>query len=486
MELVVIPFPGIGHLVSLLEMAKLLVDRDTRLTANVIVINMPEGPPIDITSIKQSISTDRIRFIEIPKDERDSTREVMKNTATSFTNFIGTQIPFIQDAITTHVIKRSGSGRLIAFLVDMFCVSMMDVAEQDFRVPSYIFFPSNASLLGLSNHLLTLSDNGQDITDFNGSDAELDVPAFPIPFPAKVLPWRVMDKNGGSAAYLDLVRSLRRAKGIVVNTFYDVEPEAIEAILNDEGSPPIYPVGPILNLNKSVGEKRDDIVQWLDQQPPSSVIFLCFGSMGSFEDAQVKQMAIAIERSGHRFLWSVRRPPTSSGGKPWLTSEYNVLELEEVMPEGFFTRTAEIGKVIGWAPQVDVLGHKAVGGFVTHCGWNSTMESLWFGVPTASWPLYAEQQANAFQMIKVLDLAVEIKMDYRKNWTKGGEDIVVEAGIIENALRQLMDEENSIENQDRRKRVKEMSEKSRKAVQEGGSSYLSLGRFIDDITNIPA
>ncbi|XP_047323039.1 UDP-glycosyltransferase 71A15-like [Impatiens glandulifera] len=293
-------------------------------------------------------------------------------------------------------------------------------------------------------------------------------------------------KNGGSAAYLDLVRSLRRAKGIVVNTFYDVEPEAIEAILNDEGSPPIYPVGPILNLNKSVGEKRDDIVQWLDQQPPSSVIFLCFGSMGSFEDAQVKQMAIAIERSGHRFLWSVRRPPTSSGGKPWLTSEYNELELEEVMPEGFFTRTAEIGKVIGWAPQVDVLGHKAVGGFVTHCGWNSTMESLWFGVPTASWPLYAEQQANAFQMIKVLDLAVEIKMDYRKNWTKGGEEIVVEAGIIENALRQLMDEENSRENQDRRKRVKEMSEKSRKAVQEGGSSYLSLGRFIDDITNIPA
>ncbi|XP_047322473.1 putative UDP-glucose flavonoid 3-O-glucosyltransferase 3 [Impatiens glandulifera] len=195
MELVVIPFPGISHLVPLLEMAKLLVDRDSKLTANVIIINMPEGPPMDITSIKQSISTDRIRFIEIPKDERDSTREVMKNTSTSFTNFIETQIPFIQDAITTHVIKRSGSGRLIAFLVDMFCVSMMDVVEQDFDVPGYIFFTSNASLLGLSNHLLTLSDNGQDITDFNGSDVELDVPAFPIPFPAKVLPWRVMDKT---------------------------------------------------------------------------------------------------------------------------------------------------------------------------------------------------------------------------------------------------------------------------------------------------
>ncbi|XP_047322587.1 anthocyanidin 3-O-glucosyltransferase 2-like [Impatiens glandulifera] len=460
-------------------MAKLLVERDTRLTANVIVFNMPDAPPIDITSIKQSISTDRLHLIEIPTNEGDS-----KTPATSLTNFIRAQIPFVKDAIATHITGRSGSGRLIAFLFDMFCSSMIDVAEQDYGVPGYMFFPSNASLLGLFYHLLTLSDNGQDITDFDGSDAELAVPAYPIPFPAKVLPWIALDKNDGSVAWLDVVRNLRKAKGIVVNTFYDVEPEAIEAILNDEGSPPIYPVGPILNLSKSVGDKRDDIVQWLDQQPPSSVIFLCFGSMGSFEDAQVKQMAIAIERSGHRFLWSVRRPPTSSGGKPWLTSEYNELELEKVMPEGFFTRTAEIGKVIGWAPQVDVLGHKAVGGFVTHCGWNSTMESLWFGVPTASWPLYAEQQANAFRMIKVLDLAVEIKMDYRNNFSRSGEEIVVEAGIIENALRRLMDE-NSGENQDRRTRVKEMSEKSRKAVQEGGSSYLSLGRFIDDITNIP-
>ena len=68
--------------------------------------------------------------------------------------------------------------------------------------------------------------------------------------------------------------------------------------------------------------------------------------------------------------------------------------LEEVLPEGFLDRTMSIGKVIGWAQQVAVLTHSAIGGFVSHCGWNSILESIWYGVPVATWPLYAEQQLN--------------------------------------------------------------------------------------------
>jgi UDP:flavonoid glycosyltransferase YjiC (YdhE family) len=132
--------------------------------------------------------------------------------------------------------------------------------------------------------------------------------------------------------------------------------------------------------------------------------------------------------------------------------------------------TREIGMICGWAPQVEVLAHKAVGGFVSHCGWNSILESLWHGVPIAVWPMYAEQQINAFQMVRDLGLAVELKLDYRR----GGELVVAEE--IEKAVKCLMDGESEV-----RKRVKEMSGKSTNAVVNGGSSYASLGQLIETI-----
>ncbi|KAL0444559.1 UNVERIFIED_CONTAM: UDP-glycosyltransferase 71E1 [Sesamum latifolium] len=95
---------------------------------------------------------------------------------------------------------------------------------------------------------------------------------------------------------------------------------------------------------------------WLDRQPDSSVVFLCFGTHGCLEGDQVKEIAVALENSGHRFLWSLRKPPPKE--KVAFPGEYE--NSEEVLPEGFLERTAEIGKVIGWAPQMAVLSHPAV------------------------------------------------------------------------------------------------------------------------------
>ena len=124
------------------------------------------------------------------------------------------------------------------------------------------------------------------------------------------------------------------------------------------------------------------------------------------------------------------------------------------------------------------MAHRAVGGFVSHCGWNSVLESLWFGVPVAAWPMYAEQQLNAFEMVVELGLAVEIKLDYKMDLLNPEADtVIVTADEIEGGIRRLMADETI------RTKVKEISEKSRVAVAEGGSSYASVGCLIQDFVH---
>ncbi|KAM0068029.1 putative UDP-glucuronosyl/UDP-glucosyltransferase, UDP-glycosyltransferase family [Helianthus debilis subsp. tardiflorus] len=234
-------------------------------------------------------------------------------------------------------------------------------------------------------------------------------------------------------------------------------------------------------------------------------------SRGWFGVDQVREMAVAIERSGCQFIWSLRRASTEKlNGFPDEYTDYN-----EVLPDGFLgdpghsrdditeqrltryspppvqcstryfitqtrfrdvfnalwfifvrvfvgwgetvgcgERTAEKGKVVGWVPQAEVLADVAIGGFVSHCGWNSLLESIWYGVPVATWPIYAEQQLDAFQMDQQLVLAE----------------------TIEKGIREVMDRNSLV-----RAKVKEMSAKSRMAMEEGGSSLQSLRRLVDDI-----
>ncbi|PRQ52253.1 putative UDP-glucose flavonoid 3-O-glucosyltransferase 3 [Rosa chinensis] len=472
-ELVFIPSPGIGHLVSTLEIAKFLLSRDDQLLITVLIMKFPavsKGTDAYVESFADSSSpiSQRIKFINLPQVNTDHTEGSVRN---SLIGFVESQQPHVKDAIT----KLSESQtRLAGFVVDMFCTAMIDVADQ-FGVPSYVFFTSSAAALGLMLHVQALRDQeGKDCTEFKDSDAELLIPSFVNPLPAaKVLPGRLFVKEGAES-FLNIIKRFRDTKGILVNTFADLESHALHALSSDAVIPPVYPVGPLLNLNTNESsvdsdeaKQKSDILKWLDDQPPLSVVFLCFGSMGSFGEDQVKEIAHALEQAGHRFLWSLRRPPPT--GKIAFPSDYD--DHTGVLPKGFLDRTVGIGKVIGWAPQVAVLAHPSVGGFVSHCGWNSTLESLWHGVPVATWPLYAEQQLNAFQLVEELELAVEIDMSYRSE-----SPVLVSAKEIERGIREVMKRDNDIRN-----RVKEMSEKGKKALMDGGSSYSSVGQFIDQI-----
>lgn len=475
-ELVFVPIPAIGHLISMVEMAKLLVDRHPRLSVTVLIMKFPFDADVDsyTNSLATSVAAARIRFVHLPCENIGT--EI--SSGSFLTDFIESNKPHVKRAVAELVDSASSTQQLAGFVLDMICTTMIDLADE-FGVPSYVFFTSSAAFLGMMLHLQLLQDEHHvNITEFKDSASELDFPSFTNLLPAKVLPSVVLTKES-VRPFLEHAKRMRATKGIIVNTFDELEPHAVRSLAG-LGAPAVYPVGPILSLNGETKEKDidghrgDDIMEWLDKQPPSSVVFLCFGSRGWFREDQVKQMACALERSGHRFLWSLRRPPLSKG-QVEIPSDY--ADPAEVLPEGFLHRTASVGKVIGWAPQAAVLAHRAIGGFVSHCGWNSTLESLWFGVVVATWPLRGEQQFNAFELVVELGLATEIKMDYRRDFRM--ESGILTADEIEGGIRKLMEEAGS----ERWKKVKEVSEKSRKALTEGGSSYLSLGRLIDDILN---
>ncbi|KAL0545900.1 hypothetical protein IC582_015797 [Cucumis melo] len=402
-------------------------------------------------SLCSSSANDRLRFFTLP--EQPIPGDAKK--VTILKPLVESQKQNVADAVA-NLIAAPDSPTLAGFVVDMFCIPMVDVAKQ-FSVPTFVFYTSSASFLSLLFHLQELYDHefNHNMDQLLNSATEFAVPGFKNPIPRKVISTMFYDKETNEWAF-DIARKFREASGFLVNTFSELESGAINWFAN-QNLPPVYAVGPILNLKeKNPQIKRDEILKWLDEQPPSSVVLLCFGSMGMFNESQSKEIADALERSGVRFIWSIRQVPP-----------------ESVLPEGFVGRTRGRGKVMGWAPQMEILEHPATGGFVSHCGWNSVLESLWSGVAVATWPMYAEQQLNAFQLAVELGVAVEVSLDY--SMVGAGEE-ELRAEKIEAGIRKLMEGSEEI-----KKAVMVKSEESKKATMEDGSSFNDLNRFINHV-----
>nr|WLF94737.1 UDP-glucosyltransferase UGT71G10 [Astragalus membranaceus] len=454
-ELIFIPTPAIGHLRSALEFAKLLINNDNNLHITVLCMKLPFTAFSDSYIKSVVASQPQIKLIDLPEIESPPLEEFLKCPEHYILTFMESLIPHVKATIQT--ILSSSSIPVVGLLLDFFCITMIDVGDE-FGIPSYLFLTSNVAFLGLMFSLLK-----RQIEDvFNDSEPDLLIPGLSNLVPTSVLPDPCFSKIGGYLAYYKLAERFRDTKGIIVNTISELEQKAIDA-LSEERTPPIYAVGPLLDLKWSPNPNLDQvqhdlILKWLDQQPDSSVVFLCFGSAGRFGPSQTREIARALQCCGVKFLWTMRSPPT-------IDNE------ERALPEGFLEWMDGKGMICEWAPQVEVLAHKAIGGFVSHCGWNSILESLWFGVPILTWPIYAEQQLNAFWMVKELGLGMELRLNYRK-----GSDLVV-AEEIEKGLKQLMEERNSKVH----KKVQEIKELARKAVLDGGSSSISIRKLIDNI-----
>ncbi|KAJ6838673.1 scopoletin glucosyltransferase-like [Iris pallida] len=266
-----------------------------------------------------------------------------------------------------------------------------------------------------------------------------------------------------------------KSYGVVVNSFYELEPDYARHYREVVGRR-AWHIGPVAlcnsdtNADKSArgyedaSGRRDDCLEWLDGKGAGSVLYVCFGSMGEFSAAQLRELALGLEACGHPFVWVAR----SDGGD------------DEWVPEGGFEeRVRGRGLIIrGWAPQILILNHASVGGFVTHCGWNSILEAVSAGLPLVTWPLFAEQFYNERLVVDVLGIGVSVGV--REYAMKPEDRGVVDAVTIRNAADEVMGSSDGA--QERRRRARELGEMARRAVEKGGSSYKDMSNLIEQLT----
>ncbi|CAL4948538.1 unnamed protein product [Urochloa decumbens] len=273
-----------------------------------------------------------------------------------------------------------------------------------------------------------------------------------------------------------------RSYGEVFNSFRDLEPEYLEHYETVLGRR-AWLVGPVALASKELATRgaaaaadkgnnglspdAGGCLRWLDARPASSVVYVSFGTLSHFSPPELRELARGLDMSGKNFVWVV-------GGGADDTEE------SEWMPDGFADLLARGGRGViirGWAPQMVILNHAAVGGFVTHCGWNSTLEAVSAGVPMVTWPRYADQFYNEKLVVELLEVGVGVgSTDYA---SKLEARRVIAGEVVAEAIGKVMGDGEEAEAIRERARV--LGEKARRAVEKGGSSYDDVGRLMEEL-----
>ncbi|CAJ1809076.1 unnamed protein product [Sphenostylis stenocarpa] len=274
--------------------------------------------------------------------------------------------------------------------------------------------------------------------------------------------------------------SQRRSYGALYNNFHELEGD-YEQLYKSTVGMKSWSVGPVSAwVNKDDERKANrgdkevfaldsEWLNWLNSKQNLSVLYVCFGSLVRFPQAQLVELAHGLENSGHSFIWVIRKNNESDDGESLLQ------EFEEKMKE------INKGYIIwNWAPQLLILDHPAIGGIVTHCGWNSILESVSAGLPMITWPTYAEQFYNEKLVAEVLKIGVPVGAKENK-WAGMEKGAAVGREEIAKAVVKLMGKEESRE---MRSRARKLGDAAKKSIEEGGSSYLNLMQLLDELKSL--
>ncbi|KAL3028039.1 hypothetical protein AAZX31_03G091600 [Glycine max] len=369
-------------------------------------------------------------------------------------------MPSIHKALKSLTSKAT----LVAMVVDSFAFEALDFA-QEFNMLSYVYFPAAATTLSTLLHLPKLDEEiSCEYRDFSDP---IKVPGC-VPFRGGDFYGPAQDRTSPVYKFLlQRVNRIRHVDGIFINSFLEMETSPIRALKDeDKGYPPVYPVGPIVQSGDDDAKGLDlECLTWLDKQQVGSVLYVSFGSGGTLSQEQITELAFGLELSNHKFLWVLRAPNNATSDAAYLGAQNDVDPLK-FLPSGFLERTKEKGMVVpSWAPQIQVLSHSSVGGFLTHCGWNSILESVLKGVPFITWPLFAEQKMNAVLLSEGLKVGVRPRVS---------ENGLVERVEIVDVIKCLMEGEEGAK---MRERMNELKEDATNALKEDGSSTKALSQL---------
>ncbi|OEL17382.1 Hydroquinone glucosyltransferase [Dichanthelium oligosanthes] len=465
-HVVLLAGPGAGHVLPMAEFARRLA-KNHGFTATIITHSSLSSPTQMYASVLASLpaSVTTAALPAVPLDDLPADARVETRMLTVVTR----GLPNLR-ALLAELVRQRGHD-VVAFLADMFCAQAFPLAA-DLGVPPYILFLSNLVLLSLMLHLPEL--DGATTCEYRDLLEPLRLPGC-VPLRGADILDTIQDRsNPAYALMVEAARHFVLAHGFVVNTFDGMEHDTIAAFqeLLDKGVyPPVYPVGPFVRPCSDDAAAQHGCLRWLDDQPDGSVLYVCFGSGGMLSVEQTAELAAGLEACGHRFLWVMQFPRDKDSSAAYLDTAGNSdNDPLSFLPEGFNERTKGVGLCVPkWAPQVEVLHHRAVGGFLSHCGWNSTLEAVDAGVPMVAWPLFAEQRMNAVMLAERGGMALRPASGKDGRWVVRSEEVAVVA-------RELMAGEKG---KAARKKATDMQKVAAEALTLEGPSRMALAAIVN-------
>jgi hypothetical protein len=348
----------------------------------------------------------------------------------------------------------------------------LDVTKK-FGIPWISFWTQPATIYSIYYHAHLFEAHRQSL--YKGSVNEDNIlfdyiPGVPTLHP-RDLPSFFQERDAESEYTLDLllksVQSSRGADWVLCNSFDDLDSPAVNAMSLEH---PVLLVGPQLPSGYLKGKSTDEDMRvgtsiwteydssaWLDTKPNGSVIYVSFGSLAHLSKAQLEEIAMALKDSGQPFFWVLRPDIVSS-------------TVSDCLPDGFLDEMGSQCLVVPWCNQLQVLSHPSVAGFITHCGWNSMLESISLGVPMIGFPSWSEQYTNCMLMADEWKLGIRLN----EGSTQAGDNKLIAREDICSAIRKLLSDEGK----EMKKNVQGFRDRARSAMLQGGSSHKNIETFV--------
>ncbi|KAL1827510.1 hypothetical protein DCAR_0206661 [Daucus carota subsp. sativus] len=429
-RLVLVLFPLQGHTTPMLQLGSLLYSRGFSIT----IAHTSFNPP-------NPINHPHFHFLLLPDKTHYSLNSGTPKIKDLESINLNCQAPLKE---FLELQKQRTYSQVAGVIHDSLMYFAAAVAN-DYKIPSLVLRTSSAAFAQTYVALPRLLAEGSLV--FEDSMLHELVPQLnPLRF--KDLP--VSRENMEvTLKLMDILRNSKSSSALIINTLDCFEQLPLFQ-LRQHFQVPIFGIGPLSRMasasSTSFLEEEASCIAWLNTQAPKSVLYISKGSLAMSDEKELREIAWGLVNSEQPFLWVVR--PGSVSGSDWTES----------LPQGFIEHVGERGLIVKWAPQKEVLAHCAVGGFWTHCGWNSVMESLSEGVPMICSPQFFDQKVNARYITHTWKVGLELE----------GE---LERGDIERSIRKLVAGTEGVEIRQRAIEWKQMIDVS---ILEGGSTYNAL------------